>query len=146
MRVRQFGFTMIEVMIVLVIVAVLVAIAVPSYQDSVIKNNRSTAKTELMKASARQEQYFVNSKIYTTDLTNLGYPANGYYVNRAGDSSASSTNAVYQISFSSASSTAYTIQAVPIGTQQDDDQCSTLSISDTGAVSASGSLGTSCWQ
>lgn len=140
------GFSLIEVMIALLVISILAAIAYPSYQDSVRKNGRTVAKAELMKVLARQEQHFVNSKGYATDLTTLGYVANGFYLNRKGDASASSTNAVYKIELASgASTTAFTLNAVPVGSQTADSQCSTLTLSHTGAESATGSLGAACW-
>ncbi|WP_185235494.1 type IV pilin protein [Teredinibacter franksiae] len=138
------GFTMIELMIVIVIVAVLAAVAVPSYQSSVIKNNRSIGKTALMTLVSRQEQYFVNNKSYTTDLTKLGYPAATFYVNNNGDSSVNSTGGVYQMSLSGATASAFTVVATPVNNQVSDTTCANLSLTHRGIESASGG-GESCW-
>ena len=61
------GFTLIELMIVIVIVAVLLAVALPAYQDSVIKSNRSAGRGILLDVASRQEQYFINNKMSCID-------------------------------------------------------------------------------
>lgn len=142
----QRGMTLIEVMVTLVIVAIIAAIAVPSYQSSVVKSNRGVGKAELMQLVARQEQYFVNNKIYATDLTKLGYPANGFYINRGGEAGTSGEGAVYKIELAGGATTSsFTAQATPIGVQIKDTSCNTLTISDTGERSATGSNGSACW-
>ena len=76
-RKRIFGFTIIELMIVLVIVAILLAIAYPSYIKYVRKSNRGEAQQLLMNWSINQEIWRSNNPLYagagdiavpTTDL------------------------------------------------------------------------------
>ncbi|WP_353156901.1 type IV pilin protein [Herminiimonas fonticola] len=59
------GFTMIELMVVLIIVAILAAIAIPSYQESVLKTRRTEGRAALMKAMQQQERYY---SLHTTYL------------------------------------------------------------------------------
>jgi len=140
------GFSLIELMIALVVAGILAAIAIPSYQNSVLKGNRSVGKSELTVLLSKQEQYFVNNKSYATDLTKLGYPAAPYYVDNNGNTLASSTGAVYQIALASgASASAFTANAVPQNNQVNDSPCATLSITHRGAESATGSHGSACW-
>jgi type IV pilus assembly protein PilE len=144
---RQRGFTLIEVMIVVAIIALLVMIAMPSYQSYVRKTQRSMAKSELLSVMARQEQFFTDNKQYATDLTSLGYVASPYAINRDGeDLETTATGIIYEIGLSSASSTAYTLQAVPQGDQANDSLCMTLQITSAGVKSHTGSGSTSeCW-
>ncbi|TVZ40127.1 type IV pilus assembly protein PilE [Alteromonadaceae bacterium 2753L.S.0a.02] len=137
------GFSLIELMIVVVIVAVLAAVAVPSYQNSVLKSNRGVGKTELLTLIARQEQYFVNNKAYATDLTDLGFPANPYFIDNSGNSLAASAGSIYQISLSAPTNSSFTAQATPQNNQTNDSSCGTLSITHRGVESASGSG--DCW-
>ncbi len=127
------GFNLIELMIVVAIVGIIAGVAYPSYQDSIRKSNRQVGKTALLEVLGRQEQYFVNMKSYATDLTNLNYPANGFYVDNEGDPMAGASGATYLIQLSSPTVTSYTVQAVPQGGQTNDTACGTLAITDSGA-------------
>ena len=69
---RQYGITLIELMIVVAIIAILAAIGYPSYRDYVRRSNRAEGKSELMNAAALQEKFFSNNNTYTTDMTALG--------------------------------------------------------------------------
>jgi len=140
------GFTLIELMITVVIIAVLAAIAIPSYNSSIVKANRNAGKTELMTLIAKQEQYFVNNKSYATSFTDLGYPASPYFIDNNGNASASSSGAVYQISFETGATTsAFTLVATPQNQQTKDSACATLKITHRNVESATGNAPASCW-
>lgn len=79
-RTRVQGFTLIELMVTVAVVAILAAIAYPSYTSYIAKSNRAEAQTELMRLAALEEQYRVDHRTYTADLTKLGSPASGYTV------------------------------------------------------------------
>ncbi|MCW8195246.1 prepilin-type N-terminal cleavage/methylation domain-containing protein [Proteobacteria bacterium 005FR1] len=145
-KVDQKGFTLIEVMIVVAVIAIIAAIALPSYNSSVIKSKRAMGKAELLEVLARQEQHFINNKAYATNLTSLGYGANPYLIDDQGNETAA--NAIYQIALAAgASTTAFTLQAIPQNAQADDAECATLQISNTGLKTISGGTSTaaSCW-
>ncbi|PHS73908.1 type IV pilin protein [Porticoccus sp.] len=145
---RTRGFTLIELMVVIAIVALLVMVAMPAYDGYVRKTKRSLGKAELMSVMARQEQFFVNNKQYATTLTGLGYLASPYAINQDGDEVAvTASGRIYQIAISNASATAFTLQAIPQGSQTKDTQCSTLQITSVGVksiVDGSGSA-SDCW-
>lgn len=56
--IKQKGFTLIELMIVVAIIGIIAAIAYPSYRDSVNKTQRSDAMTSLSRLAAAQERYY----------------------------------------------------------------------------------------
>lgn len=72
-RLNIAGFNLIELLIVIVIIGILAAIAVPSYQGSVRKSNRSDGQAVLLEAASRMERYYYTNNTYETDLTKLGY-------------------------------------------------------------------------
>ena len=71
-RNRAHGFTLIEVMIVLVVVAILAAVALPSYDQFMIRGHRSAAQRFMMDVANRQEQFLNNKRAYTDTLGSSG--------------------------------------------------------------------------
>ena len=63
---RDFGFTLIEIMIVVVIIGILAAIAIPSYQDYVRRGQITEATNGLSDLRVRMEQFFQDNRAYPT--------------------------------------------------------------------------------
>jgi type IV pilus assembly protein PilE len=70
-RVKQRGFTLIELIITVALVGILSAIAYPSYQSAMVKNRRAAAQAYLSDVAQRQQQYLMDSRAYTDDYTLL---------------------------------------------------------------------------
>lgn len=128
------GFTLIELMIAVAVIAILATIALPAYQDSIRKSKRSDGKAGLVDAASRLEQYYLDNKTYTVQMTNLGYSA---------DASVATTDSHYKMSVSNSPcaniSSCYTVTAIPQGDQASD-SCGTLTINSMGTKTPSG-----CW-
>lgn len=60
------GFTLIELMIVTAVIGILVAIAYPSYQNSLIKGSRATAKSYLLEVAQKQQGFLMDNRAYGT--------------------------------------------------------------------------------
>jgi len=155
-RIRAPGFTLIELLIVVAIIGVLAAIAVPAYQGSVVKGRRSVAQAGIMDLANRQEQFYLNNKTYASDMSNLGYSA-ALVFSSGGDSAvaldsnqslvaSSSTERVYIVKIDSASATAYSVSAVPQLDQVADTDCGTLTLTNAGTRTESGTAtAADCW-
>ena len=61
---KERGMTLIELTIVVVITAVLAAIAYPSYQQYVVRANRSEVQQLMLDIANREEEYFLNNRSY----------------------------------------------------------------------------------
>lgn len=79
MRSNQRGFTLIEMMITLAVLGIIVAIAVPSYKQYVIRNNRAAVQAEMLQIAALMERYKSQQLTYlgANNIVTL-YGANGY--------------------------------------------------------------------
>lgn len=79
---KQAGFTLIEMMIVVAIIGILSAIAYPNYLNYTLRTGRADGMAKLMEVMQAQERFFSTGQTYTTDLLNplnlggLGYGAN----------------------------------------------------------------------
>lgn len=61
-----------ELMITVAIIGILFAIALPRYQDYVVRANRDAAKAVLLEIISRQEQYASTNRAYATTTAALG--------------------------------------------------------------------------
>lgn len=120
---RNFGFTLIELMITVAVVAILAGIAYPSYMEYVKKARRADAKAALLKVQLAEDKYRTNSTSYGT-LAQIGV-------------SAASPDQYYTIAIDGASlsATAYTATATPTGGQTGD-SCGTFAVNQEGKTTS----------
>jgi len=132
------GFTLIELLVAVMIVGILTAVAVSSYQDYVLRAQRSDAKTVLLEVAGWMERNYTATGAYDVD------PAGAAIATPPFTQSPKTGTARYNISFSAIGAQAFTVQSVPVGT---DAECGTLTLNNQGAQTESGT-GTvaDCWQ
>lgn len=81
---REFGMTLVELIIVVAIVAILGMMAYPNYSQYQQRARRMDAKSALQQIAIAQERFYVTNFSYTTNLNQLGFSSNqtesGFYV------------------------------------------------------------------
>lgn len=127
------GFSLVELLVVLVIIGVLAAVAWPGYVKYSEKTRRVDAERALMELRQAMER---------------GYSTNYSYATTAGNVTIPDTVTGYTISIVPAALTAstYTLQAQPVASgPQANDPCGTLTLTQSGVKSVSGSTVQDCW-
>lgn len=121
----QRGFSLLELMIAVAVVAILAAIAYPSYQSHLISSRRASAQSHLMDIAQREQQYFLDTRSYASDLATLSM------------TTPSDVNSYYMITIAiSSAPPTFTATATPVtGTLQASDGA--LSIDNTGTKTSS---------
>ena len=99
------GFSLIELMVAVAIIAILAAVCYPSYIRYVNRSHQSAAQQFMMDVANRQEQYRLDTRTYASTFTDVG------------TSPSTDLAKYYTITLQGVSSMAFTIQAVPAGTQ-----------------------------
>ena len=127
------GFTLIELMIVLVIMGILAMVAAGYFGDSVIKANRTEARSALTTAAGSLEKCRSLYGAYNSARCNVAFPlvtdSNYYSISAALDN------------------TTFSLTATPVAgeTQAKDASCTTLTLGNTGIKGATGSATSECW-
>lgn len=149
MRHRSDGFTLIELLTVLAIIAILVAIAYPSYQQYVMRANRSEGKNLLLRIAAEQEKFFTTFNRYSANITGprTGDPAtSGLNMDDSTEGAAPGDTAFYTAAVVVAGNgLSYTLRATPSGAFQATDPCGALTLTNAGVRDAEGPSPDGCW-
>ena len=133
-RNKNSGFSLVELLITIAIVAIVTAISTSMYGDYVIRANRTEARDALQQAAGTLEKCkslygaYNNANCNYADFTT----ESGYYDIRANGTIADST---------------FTLTATPAAgsRQTGDNDCTSLSLTNTGAKNGTGNDPTECW-
>lgn len=141
---KEEGFSLTEMVVVVAIVGILAGIAWPSYMKSVMKSNRTDAKTELLDYAQRVQRCFTATGKYNASSCSA-------MNSLSATDGAHSRGGFYNLSATDVTETAYSLQASPVAnsTQSKDKDCAVFVLDQTGKKSARDTYGNDksevCW-
>ena len=123
---RSAGYSLMELLITVAIIAIIAAVAMPNYQQHVLRSHRGDAMTALLRIAAQQEKFYLQNNTYTGSLADVNT-----LTTEAG---------YYQLSIDAADTDTFTATATAIAgkAQESDADCQTFSITAEGTRTASG--------
>ncbi len=137
-----YGFTLIELMIVVAIVAILASIALPSYTSYVARARRADARTQLLQAAQFMQRFYAANDQYLQDRAGNGILGAGVGMPAGLRVSPTDSTALYQLNTAITSAgnytatvttTAYTLTMAPItGLSMANDACAMFTFTSTG--------------
>lgn len=135
------GFTLLEVMIVVAVIGILAAIAFPSYTSYVTRSKRTECRAGLMQVMQQQERYFTQNNSY---LAFTSTAANIPMRQFSGDDLANSACTI-----SAAACTGLTISACVVVTGapvRPDPEVGNITLQSDGSKGCSGTAVAKCWK
>lgn len=137
MNTFQRGFTLIELMITVAIVAILAAVALPAYNDYLLRGRLTEAHGELAAMRSKMETYFLDNRTYI-GACQVGTVAPLPSANRF----------VYSCPVATLTDTTYVVQAVGVAAQGTGGFTYTINqanVRATTSVPAGWSTNATCW-
>ena len=134
---KQFGFTLIELMIVVLVVAILAAIALPMYAEHVRKGKRGEAMQALGDLELRQASWRADNPTYGNTTAATG--ALGNLFNSVANVTAYNNGLkYYTVSATGNTATGYTLTATRKGDLANDPKCADFTLTMASGVVTKG--------
>lgn len=113
----HWGFTLVEVVIVVAILAIIMTLAYPAYLNQINKGRRTDGHSLLYLGAQRQQQHFTENNVFTATIGSGGL-----------EMSATSQEGYYTLSVDRPNTTSYTLTATAVAPQTSDTQCGNLTL------------------
>lgn len=121
------GFTLIELLVAVAILAIVMGVAIPSYNRYVIESGRSEGQALLYQAAQTLERCYTRYSAYNDGQCPL----------QQGDT-LDSENDKYQLTATTVGEQDFTLTAAPRGSQTNDSECGSLTLTANGTKGAAG--------
>lgn len=135
---KNFGFSLIELVIVIAIIAIIAAVAVPSYNSYMTKTRRVEATSFLTEVAGEQQRYFSENNSYAEKLTEIGYPNDEMLTE----------NGYYSVSVTAFGTSTFTLTAARVANkaQAGDNDCGDFQLNSIGSKQVTGAApADTCW-
>lgn len=143
-HIREQGFTLVEIMVVIAILGILLAIVVPNYNQYLLQSRRAQAQSEMLQMRLGLEKWRANRVSYRSDATATA--AGTATTNTPANAGFAGSNDYYTYTIAAGDNT-YTITATAVtGKSQVNDKagattCTPMTINQNGAKTPS-----ACWK
>ena len=142
---QGYGFTIVELMIVIAIIGILAAVGYPTYQNSIRKANRTDAYTAITELQLQQEKLRANCRYYGQVIAGSSACKSTAALSEV-QGSTTSDEGHYTLALSNASGNTYTITATAASDmQQQDSNCLTIQLAVSTANPKGARTPDACW-
>ena len=134
MKIRQHGFTLIEILIVVAILGIIAAIASNSFSGQVISAKRTDARKTLQETATVLERCKATYGVYNNNCS-------------VGGASIISPEGLYSIAFTTLTASQFKLTASPVAglPQANDADCTALTLDNLGQQDGTGADSAVCW-
>lgn len=128
---KQRGFSLIELMIAVAIIAIIALVAIPGYQESLLKSRRADGQIALSMMAQRLERCYTQFGRYDATQCEIESPQ-------------PSPDGFYTIAISARTANSWSLEATPQGPQEKDLRCASLQLNHMGVKGATGTHPAEC--